>query len=58
MGLRQGLKMTQDNLFKNYRPLVRDMAFIIKTKRIKLKLTRAYVAKKQKSADAIIYNDI
>ena len=50
--------MTQDNLFKNYRPLVRDMAFIIKTKRIKLKLTRAYVAKKQKSADAIIYNDI
>ena len=38
--------MTQDNIFKNYRPVVGDMAVIIKSKRIKLKLTRAYVAKR------------
>ncbi|HUT86226.1 MAG TPA: helix-turn-helix transcriptional regulator [Elusimicrobiales bacterium] len=38
--------MTQDNLFKNYIPVVSDMAVIIKGNRIKLKLTRAYVAKK------------
>ncbi|HUT85265.1 MAG TPA: helix-turn-helix transcriptional regulator [Elusimicrobiales bacterium] len=36
----------KDKLFKKYIPVVSDMAVIIKAKRMKLKLTQAYVAKK------------